>query len=480
MKDRRAGPGESGIPRSLWLQEALAGGFQRAPRLEGEQRADVCIVGGGYTGLWTALRLKEFEPALDVALIEADICGGGASGRNGGFVLTWWSKFITLAKVCGTEEALRLARASAWAVAEIGTFCKAHGIDPHYRLDGWLWAATNQAQLDSWRPTLAALEAAGAEPFRELDAEEAAKRSGSPTHLGGVLEASAATVQPALLALGLRRIALEAGVRIFEASPLTRLERSSVSGESRVLVGTRAGSVASSRVVLAMNAWAVRFAEIRREILVVGSDIVSTEPIPERLAEIGWTDGLCVSDARLLVHYYRTTNDGRIAFGKGGGVVGVDGRVGRRFEGASPRRRLVEQGFRFVYPNLSNTSITSSWTGPIDRSRNGLPFFGSLKEHPEVFYGVGYSGNGVGPSFVGGRILASLALGLQDDWSGCGLVGFHPGRFPPEPARYLGALAVRGAIQRKEHVEDRGGQAGPVTKALVRLAPAGLVPAKRG
>ncbi len=480
MWRRRLALSESIAERSLWLREALATGFEPSPRLEENVRADVCIVGGGYTGLWTALRLKESAPALDVVLVEADICGGGASGRNGGFVLTWWSKFITLAKICGTEEALRLARASAWAVAEIGTFCKAHGIDAHYRLDGWMWAATNRAQLDSWRPTLEILERAGAEPFRELDNEAVAKRTGSSTHLGGVLEASGATIQPALLALGLRRVALEAGVRIFEGSPMTGLERFEPSGERRLRVRTEAGSVACDRAVLAMNGWAVRFPEIRREVLVVGSDIVSTEPIPERLAEIGWTGGLCISDARLLVHYYRTTNDGRIAFGKGGGVVGFGGRVGRRFEGTSPRRRQVERGFRFVYPMLSDVPITSSWTGPIDRSRNGLPFFGSLGGHPDVFFGVGYSGNGVGPSFVGGRILASLALGLDDEWSGCGLVGLRPGGFPPEPVRYVGALAVRGAIQRKERVEDRGGRAGPVTKALVRLAPAGLVPAKRG
>jgi glycine/D-amino acid oxidase-like deaminating enzyme len=298
--------------------------------------------------------------------------------------------------------------------------------------------------------------------------------------LSGVLETSGATVQPALLALGLRRVAIEMGVRIFEGSPMTRLEPFQSSGERRVRVRSPAGSLVAHRVVLAMNAWAARFAQIRREILVVGSDIISTEPIPERLAEIGWDDGLCISDSRLLVHYYRTTTDGRIAFGKGGGVVGFDGRVGRRFDGRSPRQRQVERGFRFVYPVLSDVAVTSSWTGPIDRSRNGLPFFRSLEGHPDVFYGVGYSGNGVGPSFVGGRILASLALGLDDEWSGCGLVNLQPGRFPPEPARYVGALAIRGAIQHKERIEDSGGNVGPITRALVQLAPAGLVPTKRG
>ena len=122
--------------RSYWLQEALAAEPDEGQVLEGDQRADVCIVGGGYCGLWTALRLKELEPALDVAVVEADICGGGASGRNGGFVLSWWAKFGSLSKICGPEEALRLARASAEAPAAIGAYCAEHDIDVHQRSTG--------------------------------------------------------------------------------------------------------------------------------------------------------------------------------------------------------------------------------------------------------------------------------------------------------------------------------------------------------
>ena len=140
--------------RSLWLEEALTAA-EDAPRLEGDERADICIVGGGFTGLWTAIRLKEHDPSLDVVLVEADVCGAGASGRNGGFVLTWWAKFGTLKKVCGGDEAIRLARASAQAVDGIGAFCAEHGIDAHYRRDGWLWAATSEAQLGAWEETLA-------------------------------------------------------------------------------------------------------------------------------------------------------------------------------------------------------------------------------------------------------------------------------------------------------------------------------------
>jgi hypothetical protein len=150
--------------RSLWLQEALAGEPPAEPRLEGDVRADMCIVGGGFTGLWTALALKEREPALDVVLVEGDICGGGASGRNGGFVLSLWAKFGSLAAVCGGEEAARLARASAAAVGEIAAFCREQGIDAHVREDGWLWAATNPSQAGAWDSTIAAAERHGDGP----------------------------------------------------------------------------------------------------------------------------------------------------------------------------------------------------------------------------------------------------------------------------------------------------------------------------
>src|SRR5947199_1049617 len=173
--------------RSLWLEEAL-GQAPDAPRLEGDERADVCIVGGGFTGLWTALRLKELDPSIDVALVEADVCGGGASGRNGGFVLSWWAKFGTLKKVVGGEEAVRLARTSAEAVDDIGAFCAEHGIDAHYRRDGWLWAATSTAQLGAWEDTLTTIAVYGEQPFQRLDPAEVARRAGERTHLGGVYE----------------------------------------------------------------------------------------------------------------------------------------------------------------------------------------------------------------------------------------------------------------------------------------------------
>jgi putative aminophosphonate oxidoreductase len=469
--------------RSYWLQEALSQpGEGDCPPLTGDVRADVCIVGGGYAGLWTALRLREHDPSLDVAVVEADVCGGGASGRNGGFVLSWWAKLASLRKLVGDEEAARLASASASAVAEIGGFCAAHGIEADYRPDGWLWAATSPAQIGTWEETLAAAEAVGARPFRRLGQDEVASLVGSQAHLAAVFEETAATVQPAFLARGLRRVALERGVRIFESSPMTKLERS-----RPPRVRTPFGSVTADTVVLTLNAWVARLRELRRSLVVVASDMVATEPIPERLAELGWTSGVCVSDARLLVNYYRTTRDGRIAWGKGGGAIAFGGRIGKAFEGESPRAAEVATSLRALYPQLHDVRVTHSWTGPIDRTPTALPYFGILGGREDIHYGYGFSGNGVGPTVLAGRILASRVLRRDDEWAAVALPagpsGMFPrnraGAFPPEPVRYVAGRLVRTAVARKEAAEDAGRPSGPIASRLAALAPAGLTPSKR-
>jgi ubiquinone/menaquinone biosynthesis C-methylase UbiE len=171
---------------SWWLREAEP--LASLTELRGPLRADVCIVGGGFTGLWTALEIKRHEPSLDVVLVEADVCGSGASGRNGGFAMTFWHRFTGLERACGADHALWLARASEAAVAEIGEFCDQNEIQAHYRRAGWLWTATNQAQVGAWESTVAAIERHGEKPFERLDADEVAARTGSRTHLAGVFE----------------------------------------------------------------------------------------------------------------------------------------------------------------------------------------------------------------------------------------------------------------------------------------------------
>lgn len=478
MTTREPSPAGRDRISSLWMQQALDAEAVASPEaavaaaaLHSEVRADVCIVGGGYTGLWTALAIKEREPAASVVVLEASVCGAGASGMNGGFAMTWWPKFGTLRKLLGTEDAVRLGQMSEDAVASIGKFCASASIDADFAPSGWLWAATNRAQLGAWDKTLEELDRTGASPYRLVDATEAAAMAGSDVHVGGVFEAGVATVHPAQLVRGLRTAALERGIQIFEHSPMT-----SIDGDNgRPVVITPRGRVAAGSVALATNAALARYRDVRRNLLILGSDVVATVPVPRQLEKSGWVPGLAVSDSRRLVHYYRTTQDGRIVFGKGGGRLGFAGRVDAGFLGESRRGSEVTEHLYATYPELRGTTVTHAWTGAVDYSIDGLPFFGALEDHPRVFYGVGFSGNGVGPSYVAGQILASLVTGRADDWSTNPLVRRPRGFLPPEPIRYLGGQLVRHAITRKERLEDRGERPDRGTKLLAGLDPTGFV-----
>jgi len=456
------------LHRSLWLLEVpLVPDVQ--PALEGEARADVAIAGGGYVGLWTALLLKERDPACEVAIVEQEFCGSGASGRNGGFALSWWAKLKTLTRLCGEQDAVRLAKASEAALTEIDSFCRSHGIDAHFTRGGWLWTATTESQMGSWEACVALAEKLGVGPWVRLGADEVAARAGSRAHLGGVLDTSAATVQPGALVLGLRRAAIEAGVRIYERSPIVGVDR----GSSPALVTAR-GKLRAEKVVIAMNAWAARFRELRRALVVLSSDIVATNPIPHALEKVGWTGGEAITDSQLRVDYYRTTRDGRIAFGKGAGAIALAGRMGPEFERNPRAGRDAEADLRAYYPSLEDASVTHQWSGPIDKTMSGIPLFGRLGGSEQILYGVGFSGNGVGPSLLGGKILRSLALGLRDEWSESPLVEQRFERFPREPFCYLAASLVRGAVVRKETAEIQGRRARSIDVRLAGLAPAGL------
>jgi glycine/D-amino acid oxidase-like deaminating enzyme len=315
----------------------------------------------------------------------------------------------------------------------------------------------------------------GVMPFEEWTPEETARRSGSDRHIAGLFEPSAAILQPALLVRGLRRVALELGVRIHEGTRVTRLDR-----RAPAVLHTPRGVLAADRVVVATNAWAVGLRELHTRLAIISSDIVATAPMPDRLREIGWTQHEAISDSRLQISYYRTTDDGRIVFGKGGWGIALHDRIGPRFDRDEGRARDVGRSLHEIYPMLADVPIASDWCGPIDRTRTGLPIFGHLGGRSHIVYGVGFSGNGVAPTVVGGRILSSLALGIADEWSACALVDGKQGRFPPEPVRFLGAHVVREGVARKEAAEMEGREPSRLAVALARLAPAGMIPKKPG
>jgi glycine/D-amino acid oxidase-like deaminating enzyme len=413
----------------LWLAQV---DDEESDPLRSDVIADVCVVGGGYSGLWTAIGVA--SAGARVVVVEARRCGEGASGRNGGFALSWWSKLPSLIGRCGRAEAFRLAEASTAALEEL----------PGFRRGGWLWTATSDAQVGAWE---GAMEAGA--PFETVGR--------------GVIDRSAGTVHPAQLVRSLRREALARGVEVYERSPMVGLDRDAGT------VRTPGGSVRADAVVLATNAWLARLPELRRALAVVSSDVVATEP----LADLGLAPGECVSDSRQMVRYWRTTDDGRVVLGRGGGALAYGARFAFDDPPAARTEAVAEELPRLV-PAARGAAVEYAWGGAVDRSVDGLPFFGVLPGKARVVYGAGFSGNGVGPAVIGGRVMASLALRRDDEWSGCGLArGVPEGRFPPEPIRYLGGQLVRRAVGRKERVETAGGRPGPFTRGLASLAPKG-------
>jgi glycine/D-amino acid oxidase-like deaminating enzyme len=451
----------------FWLEQALAA-EPDAPScapLAGTVRADVCIVGGGFLGMWTALEISEQAPDASIVLLDAQGCGFGASGRNGGWATSWYDELHDLVARFGPEQARWLADRCTEAIDRIEALCEQEDIDCHLRRAGALWTATAPAQAGAWDAPMAAARAIGRAGFLEpVSVQELRRRTGSPLICGGVRHIDAAAIQPALLARGMRRALLRRGVTIHEGTPMLGLRRG-----APAVVTTPAGRVEAGQVVLALGAWAARVRELRRAVIPIGSHIVLTEPIPERIEQLGWTGGELLGDTRLLVHYAQVTRDGRIAFGRGGGAIGPFGRVLRGHMVDARSVREVEDGLRRWFPQLADVAITHAWGGAVDRAPGHLPFAGTLGGHGSVHYATGFSGNGVAPSALLGRILGRRALGMNDAYTSCAMVSGPPGYLPPEPARVLGGLVVRDAVRRAEAAEEQGRRAGPVSDALRRL-----------
>jgi glycine/D-amino acid oxidase-like deaminating enzyme len=421
----------------------------------------VVVIGGGYTGMWTAWHL--LESGARVALLEAGICGHGPSGRNGGFCESMWMSAPILRERFGDRAARELLDASSETVGQIGAWCDAQGVDAWFDQSGYLCVSTAPAFDEVGAEAARAAAALGA-PDRvvELSADEVRARCASPVFRGGVLIPDFATVQPARLGLGLRRRLLDRGALVFEHSRVRALR----GGASGVGAVTQSGSVRARAAVLAVGPRARRLRELRTRLSVTSSHIVLTEPVPDVLAELGWNGGECITDGRTLVHYFRATRDGRIAFGWGGGRLAYGGRVNGRVELDAEVASEVRRHLLRIFPALADRRITHAWGGPIDVSPSHIPQVGTLPGAP-VHFAFGYTGNGVGPSHLAGRILASLALDRRDAWTRLPIVDSGPGALvPPEPLAWLGGSLVRSALVHRERVEEEGGRADPLTRAI--------------
>lgn len=455
--------------RSYWVQDAIASepAYVVGEPLTSSVRADVCIVGGGLTGLWTAIELKQRDPSTEVVLIEASLCGAGASGANAGMMMNLWAKLPALLRAGGEAEGLDVARASVDAIDYIERFCADNEIDAEFERNGWLWVSNNSAQDGSWNDTVEFASSFSGSPFTNIGSDTATRLAGAPVR-GAVMDATCAGVHPARLVRGLLRVARSLGVVVYEHSPMTEL----ITEHGVTRVRSTMGSVTADSVVLAINAWCDQFPTLRRHLLMTASDNAVVRPRAD-LREYPRTN---VSDSGRLLDYWRSLSDGRVLFGKAGVGLGWAARgTNTQFRPVPRLKHLVEQMTRTV-PALFGAEVLSSWRAPVEYSLSSLPFFGALPGYPGVFFGTGYSGDGVGPSLLGARVLASLASATDDGLASSFLTRLPSGSgLPPEPIRFVGGQLVKVAMLRKERLEDEERGVDLPTSLLSRIDPTAFV-----
>ncbi|MHB8319556.1 MAG: NAD(P)/FAD-dependent oxidoreductase [Acidimicrobiales bacterium] len=446
--------------RSYWMSR---NDYTPGPRLDGNTSCDVVIMGAGFTGLWTAIQLKEADPALDVVVLEGEVAGYGASGRNGGFAMTMVSRNIhDLLRKCGHERARNTHLAMRDSLHEIEEFCAKHEIDADVTNPGLLTLSNGPEQDIRIEQDLIAAEKLGLDDFKALTTEEVREIVHSDKVRIGHLEDDALLVDPAALSRGLRDAAVSLGVNVFERTPVESMTE--VEGGA-VVATTPFGNVVAERGVIATNAYAQSFPELRRYLFTIYANIIVTDPLTdEQWDRVGWTPKVGIEDKRVMPHFHRPTPDRRILWGGRDAPfspVGPNPRWDRNPWIAS----RLEETFRWTFPQLSDVKIASAWAGPVCGTINCFATIGWLGGTGRIAYAVGYAGHGVGPSHLAAKILKDMLLGRDSELLTLPMVTKKPTALPPGPTRRFFLDSTQRLLQKGD---DIGTDAGPLLKLTLK------------
>ncbi|HKD20075.1 MAG TPA: FAD-dependent oxidoreductase [Thermoanaerobaculia bacterium] len=433
-----------------------------ADPLTGDTEADVAVVGGGFTGFWTALFLKELEPSVSVCVLEGRVAGYGASGRNAGIVGETLDHSHELAiRHFGLDEARELARIGRENLDELERFVADRGIPADFRRPGQLTVALTDAQVSELEASVEAADRVGAAGWRMLSAGEARAEIASPLYRGALLAPRNALVDPVGLVAGLREEARRSGVRVYERTPVETIR---AAGDG-VLVESAACRVRARRAVLATNAYSHQLVpRLAMRFLPLYDYVLVSRPLtPPEHAAIGWARGQGVVDARTFFNYYRPTADGRILFGTSEAAYYPGNRVAEACDHSPARYASLRESFRRHFPELATLEFPYAWGGPIASTTRLTPFFGTLEGR--IAYALGYTGHGIGSTRVAGRILAYLTLERPSPFLDLAMVRRKPFPFPPEPLRRAAVSLVTRSLRRV----DAGGRPGLILRALDAL-----------
>lgn len=428
--------------------------------LQGSFSADLCIVGGGFTGLWTAIQALEENPGRSVVVLEAVVCGSGASGRNGGFCdpslthgflngLAHWPNEIQTLERLGRENLDGM-------LDTIDRFAIQADVQ---RVDEVSFATT-ETQVEWQQEEAHTLSAHGID-HKLLDEAAARDIARSPTYLGAISQPGIALVDPARLAWGLRRAVDRMGGVIYDHTRVTQID----ADERRVRVGTEHGAIHAQRVVVATNAWAEPLRQMRRYIVPIYDHVLMTEPLSTaQMDEIGWSGREGLADAGNQFHYYRLTEDDRILWGGYDANYHWNNGMGPEYEQRTESHELLARHFFETFPQLEGLGFSHRWAGPIGTTSKFSAAYGTAHGDRLAWVG-GYTGLGVAASRFGARVALDLVDGLATERSMLEMVRRRPVPFPPEPLRSVAIRTTRRALAK----QDETGETGPWLKLLDRF-----------
>jgi glycine/D-amino acid oxidase-like deaminating enzyme len=448
-------------PRSFWLDTLPD--REAHPPLNGVVDADLCIVGGGYTGLWAALYAKALDPTCEVVLLEATRCGEGASGRNGGFLQSSLTHGLGNGLTRFPNELEQLERLGLENFDALSRDLEQLGVQAEYEATGDLVVALEPHELTALAEDAELARRYGHE-VEVLDGAQARGQLDSAMYLGAAwTRTGSALVHPGKLADGLRGAAVHAGVMVHEFSPVRALGLTPRGGVS---LRTEGGTVQARRCLLATSAYPPLVRAIRRYVAPVYDYVLVTEPLSEsQRGSIGWRGRQGVSDMGNQFHYYRLTADGRILWGGYDAVYRYGGPVAPRLDQHDPTFARLSQHFFTAFPQLEGLRFSHRWGGAIDTCSRFSVFFGTVLEG-RVVYALGYTGLGVGASRFGGRVGLDLLDGRATEATRLSLARRRPVPFPPEPLRY-GVIEL--TRNRLAAADRNGGRRGLWLTALDRM-----------
>lgn len=433
--------------KSWWL-ETLPEAITPNPPPQSDEKVDVVIIGGGYTGISTGYHLKMTEPSMDVRVLESDICGYGASGRNGGFSMTLFGLTKGITRLRFSDRKAKAAHAYMEnAVDYLHDLIVDNAIDCDYERTGYLLVGTSPAQVRRIEHDFKIMEKWGLGGVERWERDRLAREFNTDYYRLGWFEPRCGILNPAKLARGLKNLAEGRGVVVHENTPVTEFYRG---GSAGFVVATENARIRCNYLVLATNAYSVLFPALKKMQYPAFTHIVLSEPLtPEQYDAIGWKNRAGVEDARDLIHYYRLTRDNRILMGGGDVTIGYGGSLDHDFNEMIFSR--LEDHVTEVFPQLAGIGFTHQWGGPVSVTTDAAPVIGYLGGDRRAVFSMGCIGHGVSMTTINGRTIAELLTGHQTERTRMFFVGRKVMPWPPEPVSFGVARAVRGFMR----LEDR-------------------------